>query len=215
MRMEVEWFLFYSSYEVDVYSRIGSNADRCAGLTVRVDYRLDLFLRSTASKGPPRTICISAHVASLNDKQTVNRPNLPFQSLNLTSTIQNFSKTTTQQQFFHLRFSLFSTAFWEGQRTLPAPDSRLRTSRILREFQMAFRGRGRGRGGFGGGFRIAKQEPFELFPKINDQDLGNASNVTERLSLAVWYTKLQKYWNSSPYFLGDESDNSKKTKVWI
>nr|GLL43038.1 DNA-directed RNA polymerase III subunit RPC7-like [Ipomoea trifida] len=77
---------------------------------------------------------------------------------------------------------------------------------------MAFRGRGRGRGGFGGGFRIAKQEPFELFPKINDQDLGNASNVTERLSLAVWYTKLQKYWNSSPYYLGDESDTSKKTK---
>ncbi|XP_019196492.1 PREDICTED: secreted acidic protein 1A-like [Ipomoea nil] len=77
---------------------------------------------------------------------------------------------------------------------------------------MAFRGRGRGRGGFGGGFRIAKQESYELFPKINDQDLGNASTVTERVSLARWYLKLQNYWNSSPYYLGGESDTSKKTK---
>ncbi|XP_031119301.1 DNA-directed RNA polymerase III subunit RPC7-like [Ipomoea triloba] len=77
---------------------------------------------------------------------------------------------------------------------------------------MAFRGRGRGRGGYGGGFRIAKQESFELFPKINDENLGNASTVTERVSLARWYLKLQNYWNSSPYYLGGESDTSKKTK---
>lgn len=38
-------------------------------------------------------------------------------------------------------------------------------------WQMAFRGRGRGRGGYGrggvGGFGIAKQEPFVLFPVSN------------------------------------------------
>ncbi|KAI5683682.1 hypothetical protein M9H77_04910 [Catharanthus roseus] len=50
---------------------------------------------------------------------------------------------------------------------------------------MAFRGRGRGRGGFGGGFRIAKQVPFELFPEI--EELGTAAGVKENISLAIWF----------------------------
>ncbi|OIT07648.1 PREDICTED: DNA-directed RNA polymerase III subunit RPC7-like [Nicotiana attenuata] len=71
--------------------------------------------------------------------------------------------------------------------------------------------RGRGRGGFGGGnFRPAKQVPFELFPEI--ENLGNAASVTERTTLAIWHSKLQKYWNSSPYYLREESDVLKKTK---
>ncbi|CAN4108136.1 unnamed protein product [Withania somnifera] len=73
---------------------------------------------------------------------------------------------------------------------------------------MAYRGRGRGRGGLG--HRIAKQVPFELFPEV--ENLGNAASVTERIKLAVWHVKLQKYWNSSPYYLGEESDLLKKTK---
>lgn len=73
---------------------------------------------------------------------------------------------------------------------------------------MAYRGRGRGRGG--SGHRSAKQVPFELFPEV--ENLGNAASVTERIKLAVWHLKLQKYWNSSPYYLGEESDLLKKTK---
>ncbi|KAJ8572655.1 hypothetical protein K7X08_009166 [Anisodus acutangulus] len=56
---------------------------------------------------------------------------------------------------------------------------------LVRFNLMAYRGRGRGRGGFDG--RQAKQESFELFPS-------------------------QKYWNSSPYYMGEESDVLKKTK---
>ncbi|XP_060167593.1 DNA-directed RNA polymerase III subunit rpc31-like [Lycium barbarum] len=73
---------------------------------------------------------------------------------------------------------------------------------------MAFRGRGRGRGRYGA--PQAKQDPFELFPEV--ESLGNAASVTERINLAIWHSKLQKYWNSSPYYLGEESDVLKKTK---
>ncbi|XP_015079727.1 DNA-directed RNA polymerase III subunit RPC7-like [Solanum pennellii] len=74
---------------------------------------------------------------------------------------------------------------------------------------MAFRGRGRGRGGFNGQ-RLAKQVSFELFPEL--ENLGNAAGVTERINLAIWQASLQKFWNSSPYYLADESDVLKKTK---
>ncbi|XP_059313508.1 uncharacterized protein LOC132064522 isoform X1 [Lycium ferocissimum] len=73
---------------------------------------------------------------------------------------------------------------------------------------MAFRGRGRGRGRYGA--PQAKQDPFELFPEV--ESLGNAASVTERINLAIWHSKLQKYWNSSPYYLEEESDVLKKTK---
>ncbi|PHT41545.1 hypothetical protein CQW23_20399 [Capsicum baccatum] len=75
---------------------------------------------------------------------------------------------------------------------------------------MAYRGRGRGRGRGQLSFRGAKQLPFELFPEV--PNLGNASGVTERITLAARHLKLQKYWNSSPYYLGEESDVLKKTK---
>ncbi|KAI5679487.1 hypothetical protein M9H77_00714 [Catharanthus roseus] len=81
---------------------------------------------------------------------------------------------------------------------------------IFLRLSMAFRGRGRGRGGFGGGFRIAKQVPFELFPEI--EELGTAAGVKENISLAIWYSKFQKYWNSSPYYLEDEHEASEKTQ---
>lgn len=74
---------------------------------------------------------------------------------------------------------------------------------------MASRGRGRGRGGYGGN-RLAKQVSFELFPEV--ENLGNAAGVTERIALAIWQANLQKFWNSSPYYLADESDVLKKTK---
>ncbi|KAH0660857.1 hypothetical protein KY289_029605 [Solanum tuberosum] len=74
---------------------------------------------------------------------------------------------------------------------------------------MASRGRGRGRGGYGG-HRLAKQVSFELFPEV--ENLGNAAGVTERIALAIWQANLQKFWNSSPYYLADESDVLKKTK---
>ncbi|XP_055816391.1 uncharacterized protein LOC129885929 isoform X1 [Solanum dulcamara] len=69
---------------------------------------------------------------------------------------------------------------------------------------MAYRGRGRGRS------RQAKQVSFELFPEV--ENLGNAASVTERITLAIWQANLQKYWNSSPYYLAEESDVLKKTK---
>ncbi|KAL3511728.1 hypothetical protein ACH5RR_024445 [Cinchona calisaya] len=76
---------------------------------------------------------------------------------------------------------------------------------------MAFRGRGRGRGGYGGGgFRAAKQVPFELFPEI--EELGTAAGMEVNAPLAIWYNKLQRYWNSSPYYVEDESGGSKKTQ---
>lgn len=76
-----------------------------------------------------------------------------------------------------------------------------------------FRGRGRGRGGVGGGgggFRIAKQVPFELFPEI--EELGTAAGVKQDVSFALRYNRLQKYWNSSPYYIGDKSVSLKKTQ---
>ncbi|XP_071931843.1 uncharacterized protein [Coffea arabica] len=76
---------------------------------------------------------------------------------------------------------------------------------------MAFRGRGRGRGGFGGGgFRAAKQEKFDLFPEI--EELGTAEGVKVDPSFAVWYSKFQRYWNSSPYYVEDESGGAKKSQ---
>lgn len=71
---------------------------------------------------------------------------------------------------------------------------------------MAYRGRGRGFGGH----RPAKQVSFELFPEV--ENLGTAASVTERISLAIWQANLQKYWNSSPYYLAEESDVLKRTK---
>ncbi|XP_006349305.1 DNA-directed RNA polymerase III subunit RPC7-like [Solanum tuberosum] len=70
---------------------------------------------------------------------------------------------------------------------------------------MAYRGRGRGRGQ-----GLAKQVSFELLPEV--ENLVNASCVTERITLAIWQANLQKYWNSSPYYLAEESDVLKKTK---
>ncbi|XP_057512586.1 uncharacterized protein LOC130794655 [Actinidia eriantha] len=68
---------------------------------------------------------------------------------------------------------------------------------------MAFRGRGRGRGygrgGFGG-FSRGKQEPFELFPNIENV-LPDAKDVKEEIALVIWSSRLQKFWNSSPYYL--------------
>lgn len=69
---------------------------------------------------------------------------------------------------------------------------------------MAFRGRGRGRGGYGrggvGGFGIAKQEPFVLFPDI---ELPDVSSVPEEKNLVIRNARLQNYWKSSPYYLED------------
>ncbi|CAH9125183.1 unnamed protein product [Cuscuta epithymum] len=74
---------------------------------------------------------------------------------------------------------------------------------------MVFRGRGgRGRGGFSFG----KQQKFDLFPEIKDENLGKATMLTERRSLALSYARLKRYWNSSAYFLGDDIDVSNKTK---
>ncbi|KAL7228766.1 hypothetical protein ACSBR2_007459 [Camellia fascicularis] len=71
---------------------------------------------------------------------------------------------------------------------------------------MAFRGRGRGgygRGGGGGGsFGYAKQEPFLLFPEI--ENLPDAKSVTEEMALVLRSSRLQKFWNSSVYYLKDE-----------
>ncbi|CAK9174544.1 unnamed protein product [Ilex paraguariensis] len=65
---------------------------------------------------------------------------------------------------------------------------------------MAFRGRGRGRGyGGGGGFRVAKQEPFILFPDISE-NLTDAKTVNEEVNLAIYGSRLQKFWNSLYYF---------------
>ncbi|CAA2980731.1 DNA-directed RNA polymerase III subunit RPC7-like [Olea europaea subsp. europaea] len=76
---------------------------------------------------------------------------------------------------------------------------------------MAFRGRGRGRGGFGGGgFRAAKQEPFELYPEI--EDLGTAEYSTRNLQLIKWYSNLQKYWNSSPYYYEGGSERTRNVQ---
>lgn len=68
---------------------------------------------------------------------------------------------------------------------------------------MAFRGRGRGRGG-GGGFG-ARQQKFELFPELHDeQSLPKASSVKEEKALMLWSHRLQTFWNSSVYYLEDK-----------
>nr|XP_027126901.1 DNA-directed RNA polymerase III subunit RPC7-like isoform X2 [Coffea arabica]XP_027126902.1 DNA-directed RNA polymerase III subunit RPC7-like isoform X2 [Coffea arabica] len=69
---------------------------------------------------------------------------------------------------------------------------------------MAFRGRGRG------GFRAAKQENFDLFLEIDE--LGTAESVKVDPSFAVWFSKFQRYWNSSPYYVEDESGGAKKSQ---
>ncbi|KAK4395187.1 hypothetical protein Sango_1673000 [Sesamum angolense] len=77
---------------------------------------------------------------------------------------------------------------------------------------MSFRGRGRGRGGFGGGgFRPAKQVPFELFPEI--EGLGTAEYSTANIQLIKWSSALQKYWNSSPYYYEDRRERTEKTSA--
>ncbi|XAR57698.1 hypothetical protein NMG60_11025941 [Bertholletia excelsa] len=72
---------------------------------------------------------------------------------------------------------------------------------------MAFRGRGRGRGGYGrgggGGFGVAKQEPFILFPEI--ENFPDVKNITEQRDLVLWSYRLQRFWNSSPYYLKEEA----------
>ncbi|VFQ70561.1 unnamed protein product [Cuscuta campestris] len=83
---------------------------------------------------------------------------------------------------------------------------------------MAFRGRGRGRGGYGGGFKRAKEEPFELFPAIDDETLGKATMVfPEQKSLGSAYLKIMRECRSSPYFIRDEtsgvSDDRKSTDI--
>lgn len=40
------------------------------------------------------------------------------------------------------------------------------------------------------------------------EELGTAAGVKENISLAIWYSKFQKYWNSSPYYLEDEHEAS-------
>ncbi|KAL6957460.1 hypothetical protein U1Q18_046250 [Sarracenia purpurea var. burkii] len=74
---------------------------------------------------------------------------------------------------------------------------------------MAFRGRGRGRGyggyGRGGGFGAAKQEPFVLFPEI--ENFPDAKEVNEEIALVIWSTRLQKFWSSSAYYLKSEGPN--------
>ncbi|XP_027126901.2 uncharacterized protein [Coffea arabica] len=69
---------------------------------------------------------------------------------------------------------------------------------------MAFRGRGRG------GFRAAKQENLDLFLEIDE--LGTAESVKVDPSFAVWFSKFQRYWNSSPYYVEDESGGAKKSQ---
>ncbi|RAL38294.1 unnamed protein product [Cuscuta campestris] len=71
---------------------------------------------------------------------------------------------------------------------------------------MAFRGRGRGRGGYGGGFKRAKEEPFELFPAIDDETLGKATMVFPHQEYAASaYSKIMRHCRSSPYYIRDET----------
>ncbi|XP_073264392.1 uncharacterized protein [Populus alba] len=69
---------------------------------------------------------------------------------------------------------------------------------------MAYRGRGRGRFGGGGGFSYARQEPFDLFPKIllfQEIELPDPKNVKEERALVVWNSRLTNYFKSSPCYL--------------
>lgn len=54
------------------------------------------------------------------------------------------------------------------------------------------------------GLQITQFEPFYHLQEV--ENLGNAASVTERITLAIWQANLQKYWNSSPYYLAEESD---------
>jgi len=54
------------------------------------------------------------------------------------------------------------------------------------------------------GLQITQFEPFCHLQEV--ENLVNASCVTERITLAIWQANLQKYWNSSPYYLAEESD---------
>ncbi|KAL5993033.1 hypothetical protein ACLOJK_013953 [Asimina triloba] len=75
---------------------------------------------------------------------------------------------------------------------------------------MAFRGRGRGgfgrgRGfGFGGGRGTrAKEEPFILFPE--DVELPGIRELSaEDVALIARKVNLQRYWESSPYYIRDK-----------
>ncbi|XP_058115646.1 uncharacterized protein LOC131258376 [Magnolia sinica] len=75
--------------------------------------------------------------------------------------------------------------------------------------EMAFRGRGRGRGrgmGFGRGQSIprAKEEPFILFPE--DVSLpGTWKPPKEEIALITRKISLQRYWESSPYYIRAEA----------
>lgn len=74
---------------------------------------------------------------------------------------------------------------------------------------MAFRGRGRGRGGYGGGFgfRRAKEEPFELFPAIDDEILGKATMVfPDQTPVASAFSKLIGHCRSTPYYIRDDDE---------
>ncbi|VFQ78064.1 unnamed protein product [Cuscuta campestris] len=80
---------------------------------------------------------------------------------------------------------------------------------------MAFRGRGRGRGGYGGGFKRAKEEPFELFPAIDDETLGKETMVfPDQEYAARAYPKILKHFRSSPYYIRDETGGGpNETKI--
>ena len=47
--------------------------------------------------------------------------------------------------------------------------------------------------------------------------MGTAAGVKQDVSFALRYYRLQKYWNSSPYYIGDESVSlkSKYLNVWM
>ncbi|CAK9164496.1 unnamed protein product [Ilex paraguariensis] len=78
---------------------------------------------------------------------------------------------------------------------------------------MAFRGRGRGRGyGGGGGFRVAKQEPFILFPDISE-NLTDAKTVNEEVNLAIYGSRLQKFWNSLYYFNEEKTEKDQSFDI--
>lgn len=100
---------------------------------------------------------------------------------------------------------------------------------------MAFRG-GRGRGrGYGRGYHRATELEFEPFParaehghspRVNKsesehepkkkiKELPDAGGVKEEIALFLWSHKLQRFWNSSAYYLkdgGPEADQKRKKK---
>ncbi|CAI9293930.1 unnamed protein product [Lactuca saligna] len=94
--------------------------------------------------------------------------------------------------------------------TAPSP-SPSRLGHLVSE--MSWRGRGRGRGGFGGGYvRFAKEEKYEVFPEITDlPDVNLKQKKDDYWTLVSTADNLQKFWNSSPYYLGDLSEGGKKS----